>query len=876
MNPKFRIFSFVSPATLSRSFGRTSLLTFSGKYSFSLNHSYKWQLADEISAAQEYAAGMVESDKPGEWEPGSKADLEVAIADAQAAHDKADATEEDCEEALKTLKAAEKAAANAQHWFEANVTIRVNKTPGGEAELFKIKVSGEASKTYQYAEPTSKVGKQVSFIDVLVALHEEIYGEAFKAEPTTYFDSQNVGFYYIAKLFGVGNYYQFAINGESTGSYQNCIVHDGDTLDVSLQQKTNDIFLAFDQLEAKVMVGSEYTAALHEGVSTKKPAEGYTVTYADAEGHEVSGVTDAEGKLTVTFENGGEYTVKSVVKESESNPLVQPYQKVSAEPAADYTAVDAALAEVPEDFSIYTEETARAVMDAVAAVDRTKFASEQADVDVMAQAINDAVAALEKKPADYSAVEAAKAAVPEDLSFYTDETKKAVEDAIAAVVEGKKIDEQADVDEMAQAIEDAVAALKIDITKADVDTVDEMTVTGEALEPSVTVVLNGEELEEDVDFTVSYENNIEVGEATVTVEGIGDYAGTVEKTFIIRPDTTGADDQREETFVRLLSVKIDDKDASLYTPDSFAVYEEAKATLESLLDDEWATAEEIKEARLAYLKATYELVEKDEQTISGPAAITKTYGSAAFGLDAETDGDGEITYETDNAKVATVDASGKVTIKGAGKATITISAAATDTYKAAVKKVTLTVNKKAQSVTGPKAKITKKYGNKAFSLNAKASGNGKLTYQSSNTKVATVSSAGKVTIKGAGTAKITIKAAATSNYKAASKTVTVKVNKAANTMKASGKTAAVKASKVKKSSQTVVKAKAFKVSKATGTVTFKKTSGNAKIKVSKTGKITVKKGLKKGTYKVKVKVKAAGNKNYKPKTQTVTVMIKVK
>ncbi|MBR6160062.1 MAG: cadherin domain-containing protein, partial [Lachnospiraceae bacterium] len=42
------------------------------------------------------------------------------------------------------------------------------------------------------------------------------------------------------------------------------------------------------------------------------------------------------------------------------------------------------------------------------------------------------------------------------------------------------------------------------------------------------------------------------------------------------------------------------------------------------------------------------------------------------------------------------------------------------------------------------------------------------------------------------------------------------------------------------------------------------------------GKLTVKKGLKQGTYKVKVKVKAAGNKNYDKATKTVTVTVKVK
>ena len=46
---------------------------------------------------------------------------------------------------------------------------------------------------------------------------------------------------------------------------------------------------------------------------------------------------------------------------------------------------------------------------------------------------------------------------------------------------------------------------------------------------------------------------------------------------------------------------------------------------------------------------------------------------------------------------------------------------------------------------------------------------------------------------------------------------------------------------------------------------------------SKTGKLTVKKGLKKGTYVVKVKVRAAGNSNYKASAaKNVKYTIKVK
>jgi hypothetical protein len=96
--------------------------------------------------------------------------------------------------------------------------------------------------------------------------------------------------------------------------------------------------------------------------------------------------------------------------------------------------------------------------------------------------------------------------------------------------------------------------------------------------------------------------------------------------------------------------------------------------------------------------------------------------------------------------------------------------------------------------------------------------------------------------------------------------------KDANTMTASGKT--IKASKNK--TKTFKKSKAFSVKNAKGKVTFAKKSGNGKIVVSKKGKVTVKSGLKKGTYKVKVAVTAAGNGNYLPKTKVVTLKVKVK
>lgn len=107
---------------------------------------------------------------------------------------------------------------------------------------------------------------------------------------------------------------------------------------------------------------------------------------------------------------------------------------------------------------------------------------------------------------------------------------------------------------------------------------------------------------------------------------------------------------------------------------------------------------------------------------------------------------------------------------------------------------------------------------------------------------------------------------------------TFKITKGINTLKVKGKTATIKYSKVKKKAQTLKVAKVIKVArKGQGKLTYAKASGNKKITINKkTGKVTVKKGLKKGTYKVKVKVTAAGNANYRQATKKVTFRIKVK
>ena len=129
-----------------------------------------------------------------------------------------------------------------------------------------------------------------------------------------------------------------------------------------------------------------------------------------------------------------------------------------AEPA-DYSAVETAMAAIPTDLTVYTDESVAALNAAVDGVVRGKAFVSQTDVDAMAQAIEDAIAALQYKEADYTKVDEA---IAKANALNKDNYKdfSAVETAINSVVQGKKLAEQAEVDAMAKAIEDAIAALQ--------------------------------------------------------------------------------------------------------------------------------------------------------------------------------------------------------------------------------------------------------------------------------------------------------------------------------------------------------------------------------------------------------------------------------
>ncbi len=80
----------------------------------------------------------------------------------------------------------------------------------------------------------------------------------------------------------------------------------------------------------------------------------------------------------------------------------------------------------------------------------------------------------------------------------------------------------------------SAAETKISVEDAEIQ-VNPVMYSGAAKRPKATVKLGDIELVKDRDFTVEYANNVDAGQATITITGSGSYTGSKTGTFIIEP-----------------------------------------------------------------------------------------------------------------------------------------------------------------------------------------------------------------------------------------------------------------------------------------------------------------------------------------------------
>lgn len=187
-------------------------------------------------------------------------------------------------------------------------------------------------------------------------------------------------------------------------------------------------------------------------------------------------------------------------------------------------------------------------------------------------------------------------------------------------------------------------------------------------------------------------------------------------------------------------------------------------------------AEETEQYEGASSKVTIAVAKACQPSYTGVASYTKTYGAAPFeiSIPAKT----KVDFASSDPSVAAIykisDTKATVKIKSGGTATITAKAAENQNYKSKEYVIKVNVNKASQSITC-KSGITKSFAvNSYFYLKAKAKT--RLTYKSSNSKIATVSSSGKVIMKNPGKVTFTVYAASTGQYKGTTKKVTFTSN----------------------------------------------------------------------------------------------------
>ena len=160
-----------------------------------------------------------------------------------------------------------------------------------------------------------------------------------------------------------------------------------------------------------------------------------------------------------------------------------------------------------------------------------------------------------------------------------------------------------------------------------------------------------------------------------------------------------------------------------------------------------------------YYRTTLTMASKTKGTLAyDKTSVSKIYRDAAFTNPLSFNGDGTVTYSSDNTGVASVSTSGEVTITGVGTAiiTATVEDGTSYAYETKTASYTLTVEKADATISYDVTSVTKESGEEAFTNELTNSGDGTVTYSSSDAAIASVDgTSGKVTIHKPGTAIIT-------------------------------------------------------------------------------------------------------------------------
>ena len=359
---------------------------------------------------------------------------------------------------------------------------------------------------------------------------------------------------------------------------------------------------AFKKLELPKKVTVTVTGNLNKEVE---------VTWAEGDYQTTPGSYTLEGTLTMGENMKNPNDVKASIKVTVTKKAEEP----KPEKDADYTAVNAAIEKANKiDRSKYTEESLKALDDAVAAVEKGLKESEQSKVNAMAAAIEKALGDLVEKPvvkpekdADYTAVNAAiEKAEKIDRSKYTEESLKALDDAVAAVEKGLKESKQDKVDAMAEAINKAYAAL---VEKPAVEEEADYTAVSAAMEKAKKIdrsKYTEESLKALDDAIAAVEKGLKESEQSK----VDAMAAAIEKALneLVEKPVVEPEKDADYTAVNAALEKAGKIDRSKYTKESLKALDDAVAAVEKGLKE--SKQDKVDAMAAAINKAYAELIEK--------------------------------------------------------------------------------------------------------------------------------------------------------------------------------------------------------------------------------------------------------------------------
>ena len=267
--------------------------------------------------------------------------------------------------------------------------------------------------------------------------------------------------------------------------------------------------------------------------------------------------------------------------------------------------------------------------------------------------------------------------------------------------------------------------ITVGLTDLEISEISAKCYTGAEIRPEFTVTYQGAALSQSTDYTVTWRNNVKVGTATAVLTGIGDYFGMKEITFVIENHKW---------------------DGSMKT------VQEATALAYGSQERTCTRCGKKETNQRAKLRPTMSVN-------ASSIVLRRGQSTTKLKVTGLAKGDRIASWTSSNKKIVNVNSSGKIkAAKKDGKATITITLRSG--YK---KKISVKVQKTAVKTTkiqGIQKKLTIRR-KKSYTLVPgilPITSLEKVTFTSSNKKVATVTAKGKVTAKKKGTAVITVKA----------------------------------------------------------------------------------------------------------------------